>query len=238
MGRNLISRHRPRAAQLRGGLLVLAPVFLSACSSDSRNQSQQGTATVALYGGRWTRSDGRLYEVDDDGTTLRGKLTRDPSSYTFELSRQGNELVGTARIHDGDQVLETKWHLHPKGPDRVAGDTEYVDVDPRTGKVVGRGLEPLEFQIATRPASTNHENKSQLQAAADATTAEEESRARELAKLRAAADRATGSSDTEDAQKKALQDAADKEAALAERDETERQKLRDGADAAAARPNH
>jgi hypothetical protein len=224
-------RGSPGASNLvRSALLSAAATLVGCTSADTKPAPAPAKPT---YAGRWTRGDGKVFQVQDDGTKVHGALASAPTDYTFDLARTGAGLEGTAKIKDGSQTVETKWRLHADGDLKLAGDKEYVDLDPSTGKVLARGTEPQEFSIERAPAAAPADDKAALRASADAVTSDEDARAQEMARLQKAADDEASSSQGEDAQKEALRAAAEKAAAEADQEDAERQKLRASADAGA-----
>lgn len=121
---------------------------------DEPIDSDEDVAQPDSFAGKWTREDnGAVFEVSDDGTTVRGKLIDGDEeyleifeSYEFELERKGGRLAGKGRMvfkDTPDEIVETAWEVSQDG-DRLKAKLEYVDYDD-DGNETGRGSEDKVF---------------------------------------------------------------------------------------------
>ncbi|MGE4141058.1 MAG: hypothetical protein AB7N76_10465, partial [Planctomycetota bacterium] len=87
------------------------------------------------YAGSWEREDGVRFAVEDDGTTVSGKLEADPKerfeSYSFALSRESGRLNGKATyvVKEGAKSVEARWELEPAEAQNLAGRTQTAWLD-------------------------------------------------------------------------------------------------------------
>ncbi len=136
----------------------------SAASPDAPAAPAAPAASAAgSLAGRWTRElqdgegDPLVYEVEDDGETVTGRLLgadeRGFESYTFELTRRSEgatvTLEGSARlvlVEDPDHPLVTRWELTAQPGGAIAGRVEWADVD-EDGTILERGWEERAFTL-------------------------------------------------------------------------------------------
>jgi hypothetical protein len=117
-------------------------------------------ALKGSFTGRWTRGDGLVFDVADDGSTIKGTLESDPKgtydSFTFVLNRSGRGLVGKASFKEKAGVAaETAWTVTAADGGNLVGENETVSVDPDTGEVadfLGRHTEKQPFAVVRPPA--------------------------------------------------------------------------------------
>ena len=116
-------------------------------------------ALAGSFTGKWTRADGLVFDVTDDGVSLKGTLESDPKAtfetFSFTLHREGDGLVGKAAFKEKAGFAgETGWTLHAADGGNLLGDDEVVAVDPDTGEAadfLGRRTEKHPFTVV-RPA--------------------------------------------------------------------------------------
>ncbi len=123
---------------------------------DSADEPTESAASGDSYAGKWTRKDnGAIFEVEDDGSTVTGKLVDGDeeyldyfASYAFVLERKGDGLKGTAKFvfkDAPDETVETQWEISRDG-DGLSGKLEYLNYDD-DGNETTRGTDTKAFSL-------------------------------------------------------------------------------------------
>jgi hypothetical protein len=203
----------PVVSPRKSALVLALAISFAGCGSSSSKDSKEARDSFA---GKWTRGDGLVFSVDDDGKTVTGKLL-DPAKqemerYTFSLAHDGAGLSGKATIEIRDyRPVTLAWKVQKDGARALVAEVESGDIWP-DGHIENRHLEKKTFTL--EPPS-----ESEL-AAVD-----------EARRLRDEADQTTTQAQTDEEARKALQSSADSMSEQAEKDEAEMQRLRAEADA-------
>jgi hypothetical protein len=149
------------------GLTASGCSLLNAAANQQDDSSQDEEAPQAASGegfaGKWTREDnGAVFEVEDDGTTVSGKLVDGKQeyldyfeSYSFALERDGAGLKGVASFvfkDAPDETVETKWEISRDGDQGLVGELEYLNYDD-DGIETSRGVDKKVFTMEAAAAA-------------------------------------------------------------------------------------
>jgi hypothetical protein len=150
------------------GLTTSGCSLLSAAADQQQDDTpeEESTAPAAgeTFAGKWTREDnGAVFEVEDDGSTVTGKLVDGKAdylgyfeTYSFSLKRDGSGLKGMASFvfkDAPDETVETKWEISRDGDSRLKAKLEYIKYDD-DGNEESRGMDSKVFTLeAAAPAA-------------------------------------------------------------------------------------
>ncbi|MGE0707652.1 MAG: hypothetical protein AB7N76_08295 [Planctomycetota bacterium] len=152
-------------------LVACLPIDRPVKEDDSpKEQKTAAPAEAQSFAGKWKREDtGAEFEVEDDGTTAKGKLVPGTyvwkegddkgqeifAAYTFELGRKGKGLEGKAKfVFKGEeQAYESKWSVTLSGA-QLKARIEELSFDD-AGKVAERKMvdKTFAFEAAAAPAA-------------------------------------------------------------------------------------
>lgn len=153
-------------------LVLLAGLAFHGCAlpnptvpgSEPKEEEKGGggePAEAQSWAGTWTRQGETplVFTVTDDGSKVHGERTSggeaDFSSYSFDLTRKGKGLEGTATfalVDVSGKTYDAKWKATLEGSTiKVAG--EELLIDPDTNEVTGREPKSLSFDYAAAAAA-------------------------------------------------------------------------------------
>ncbi len=108
--------------------------------------------------GTWTRDDGLVLEVVDDGRKIEGQFQPGADgapaydSYEISLERTSDGIAGVAFWQNGEVNGQTKWEISLDGDETILARCEYVDVDPGdANRVVHRGWRERKIDLVRPP---------------------------------------------------------------------------------------